>query len=306
MKTTLIALCMLAVQSLHADTKTRDNDKLEVRVFSAETANVNSFIFFDAVGSVVIDVTRTSKDALSVAKMIKERKSSLKIIFITHGHPDHFIGLGALKKEFPLTKIFVATQHVKEDIVRMAEIGARDHWLDDEPEMLPRSPKNPFGFDYENEIKVLKGNALELPAGDRLEVSANFPATEAQHETVLYSKSLESLFASDLIYNRVHLWIGSDATLQSIENWKTELNQLKNKYANARIKIFPGHGEPVGKSIIDADLEYLNDILKAVESAQSQEDAKSIMMGKYPDWRNSDFILSRSIKNLFRIMKKQS
>jgi glyoxylase-like metal-dependent hydrolase (beta-lactamase superfamily II) len=281
--------------------KSASASSLQLEVFSAKTANVNSFVFFDSKEATVIDTARTSKEALEVAKLLKSHGVAVTTIFVTHGHPDHYLGLGALKSEFPNAKILVATSEVKNDIIAFAQAAERGHWLDDEPLMLPKSEKHPSGFDYGAEIRVLNSDTLNLPGGEKLQIFSDFPPTEAQHETVLYSKNLKSLFASDLVYNQVHLWLGNGVDLRSIKNWQSKLTELKTKYSHSKIKVYPGHGEVTDPSIFDVDLKYINDFLAAIESAKSQDQAKSLIMNEYPGWQNTEFILVQSINNLFKL-----
>jgi len=50
--------------------------------------------------------------------------------------------LATLKREFPSAQVFVASQEVKENIMRFALAAEKHHWLDDEPLMLPKSANN--------------------------------------------------------------------------------------------------------------------------------------------------------------------
>jgi glyoxylase-like metal-dependent hydrolase (beta-lactamase superfamily II) len=167
---------------------------VHVEVFSAEAANVNSFVIYDSVGCLIVDTTRNSKEALQVANLAKTHGSP-HIIFVTYGHPDHFLGLGALKKEFPNAQILVASQDIKNDIIGFAELAEKNHWIEDEPSMKPKSSAHPDGFDYKNEIQVLSGNQLELPGGESIEVLSHFPPTEASHTKQCYSQKISILFS---------------------------------------------------------------------------------------------------------------
>ena len=292
----LLSICIAGLSSVASASD------VHVDVFSAKAANVNSFIIFDSVGSLIVDTTRNSKEALQVATLARTHGIP-HIIFVTHGHPDHFLGMGALKKEFPDAKILVASQDIKDDIIEFAEMAEKNHWTDDEPLMKPKSTQNPDGFDYEQEVQVLSGNYLKLPGGEKLEVLSQSPPTEAKHETLLFSKDLNALFASDLTYNGVHLWLGRGVDSQAIENWKTELLSIKNKYAPFKVKVYPGHGEPTDPLIFDTDIKYINDLLMTVKSLKTQEEVTAAMEKKYPNWKGSDFLLKESIKNQFELLK---
>jgi glyoxylase-like metal-dependent hydrolase (beta-lactamase superfamily II) len=277
---------------------------VQVDVFSAPTANVNSFIFSDSVGSVIVDATRTSKDAIEVVKLMRRHGGGLQTIFITHGHPDHYLGLGELKRQFPEAKVFVATEQIKNDIISFAKKAQVEHWLSDEPFMVPKSELSPQGFDYENEIHVLPQSTLVLPGGMKLDVMVLNDPTEAAHETMLYSKDLHALFASDLVYNKVHLWLAGGVDAGAIQNWRHELRQLKSKYAPLKVTVYPGHGNAADASIFDVDINYLNDFLGTIRESKTQAEAEAKMIKKYPSWENSDFILKQSIKSQFEQLRK--
>jgi glyoxylase-like metal-dependent hydrolase (beta-lactamase superfamily II) len=276
---------------------------VNVEVFSSESAEVNSFIIYDSVGSIIVDSTRSSRDARRIAKIAKMHGADPEIIFITHGHPDHFLGIGALKQEFPNAKILVASQAVKDDILKFAQMATKNHWIEDEPLMKPKSVKNPNGFDYQHEIQVLNRNALSLPGGELLEILNQFPPTEAAHETMIFSKDLNALFASDLAYNGVHLWLGNGVNRKAMRNWQSELQKIYDQYSLVKIKIYPGHGMATDVTVFKTDLNYISAIRDAVVSSKTEAEAKVIMIEKYPHWESADFILNESLKNLFKVLK---
>lgn len=271
---------------------------LVVSPFAGKEANVNAYVFSDARGSLIVDATRKSEDAKSLADFARSKGVPVKTIFITHGHPDHFVGLPVLKKEFPDAKFLVASERVKDDIINMASMK----WMSSEPAAQPKSEANPNGFDYKNEIGVLDSSVLKMPGGGSLEVISDFPATEAAHETALFSKELNAVFPSDLVYNKVHLWLAGGVDAAGIKNWRAALDRLKRLYGPLHAKVYPGHGRPADTSVFDADEKYMDDLLAIVKSAKTEDDAKKSMMKMYPDWENADFILVQSIRNQTKLL----
>jgi glyoxylase-like metal-dependent hydrolase (beta-lactamase superfamily II) len=281
-----------------------NNKALAVTVFPAKEANVNAFVFSDGESTMIVDTTRNSREAKELANLARALGPDPEVIFVTHGHPDHYLGMGALKSEFPNARILVPSTAVKDDIIGFSQFMESVHWLDGEPTMKPKTAANPNGFGYQNEIEVLDSDHLTMKGGSVIDVRLISSVTEAEHETVLYSKDLNAVFASDLAYNRVHLWLGVGVTLQAIENWKMELAHLKSAYAPLKSIVYPGHGDRADAGIFDTNVKYMDDLLEVVHKAKDQEEAKMMMVEKYPDWANADFLLVQSIKFQTELLNK--
>lgn len=270
---------------------------LTVDVHAAVESDVNAYVISDGQGAVVIDATRTSADGRRVAELVKARTRGPVTVLVTHGHPDHFLGLGALRAALPDARFVVARPEIETDIIGMATWMAGEGWLEQEAAMKPRSAAHPGGFDYAAELTVLDSPTLTLPGGAVLDLRSDYPATEAEHMTTIYSRDLNALFTSDLTYHDVHLWLGIGVTRASAETWRSTLATLDAAYASLRPTIYPGHGAPTDATVFAADRAYISDLLTIAASATSDDDARAAMIAKYPSHANRDFLLMMSIAN---------
>ena len=157
-----------------------NNINLQVEVFKGKEASVNSYIFNNGHSIVVMDLLRNSKEALDLAKFVKAKNLPVTHLLISHGHPDHYIGMEVLSKEFPAASIVVATENIKNDIIGFSNWMDSIGWLEGEPELKPLSEKNPSGFDYKNKIQSLETNELKLQGGGSLEIKTQYLAAEAE------------------------------------------------------------------------------------------------------------------------------
>lgn len=272
--------------------------KVTLDVYAAEESNVNAYVVSDGAGAIVIDATRNADDGARLAEQVKARTAGPVTVLITHGHPDHFLGLGAVRAALPDARFVVARPEIKEDLLGMVGFMASQGWLAKLPAMLPRSAEHPDGFDYAGEIEVLAEPRLALPGGAALELTTDYPATEAAHMTTVYSPDLDALFTSDLAYRDVHLWLGVGVTRASAQAWQDTLDGLARTWGERRPTVYPGHGAATDVSVFADDKVYIGDLLAVTASAPSDQAAIDAMVAKYPGHANRDFILMMSVANL--------
>lgn len=288
-KTIPAAILLAACGGAAQDTRHDDAPTLTVDVYAATESNVNAYVVSDGTGTVLIDATRNSEDARALLALAQQRGPAPATLFITHGHPDHFLGMGALRAALPDLRIVVATQAIKDDIAGFAAWMDGQGWLEKEPGMKPGA------FDY-GSIEVLDGSALRLPGGAALEVTSDYPAAEAAHTSTLYSKELGALFASDLAYHDVHLWLGVGVTRESAAAWQQITTQLEQRYPAGTV-IYPGHGARTDARVFGDVRAYIDDLLAVAAAAESDQAAIDAMAAKYPDYANREFLLMMSVAN---------
>jgi len=271
------------------------NNNLTVEVFKGKEASVNSYLFNNGTSLMVVDVLRNSEEAREWAQSIKTKKLPLTHILITHGHPDHYIGMDIFKKEFPNTRIVVARPEVKQDIIGFSHWMESVGWLEGEPNLKPKSEKNPSGFDYENQIEILPTSTFTLEGGGTLEIRSDYKSAEAEHLTTVFSKDLNALFTSDFCYNGVHLWLGQGVDHEHVAHWKSELQEFKKQYADTDLTIYPGHGSPSKTHLFEMVLGYIADFEATIARSGTKEEAIAHMKALYPTWEQADFLLAYSV-----------
>jgi glyoxylase-like metal-dependent hydrolase (beta-lactamase superfamily II) len=269
---------------------------LTVEVFKGKEASVNSYLFSNGTTLLLMDTLRSTENATELASFIKSKALPLTTILITHGHPDHYIGMQHLKEIFPEVKIVVASAEIKQDILNFSNWMESVGWLENEPKLKPKSAENPFGFDYENQIQVLTINTITLEGGGTLELKSDYNSAEAEHLTTVFSKDLNAFFTSDFCYNGVHLWLGQGVDAAHIANWKTQLQEFKNQFENTDITIYPGHGNSATIALFDVVLQYIIDFEATIANSDTKEAATNTMKNLYPTWEQEDFLLHHSIE----------
>lgn len=291
-----LLLVIVIITSVFSPTSLASNT-ITLDIFEGETATVNSYLFSNGKSLIVMDVQRSTAEAKKLEKLIKSKKLPLTHILISHGHPDHYIGMSWLSQQFPSAKIVVANENIKQDILGFSSWMENVGWLAQEPLLKPRSKKNPNGFNYLSNIQVLGSDKLVMNGGGVLQLNTEYLAAEAEHVTTVYVKDLNGLFTSDLAYNKVHLWMGQGVTKKHVKNWRAQLKSLKQKYTQSNPTVYPGHGKPANIDLFDTLVTYIDDFNHITSTALSKQAASRKMKALYPDYKEADFLLKYSIDN---------
>ncbi|TDH23489.1 MBL fold metallo-hydrolase [Segetibacter sp. 3557_3] len=269
------------------------NDNIHLDVYNAIQASVNAYIFSDSESIILVDCLRNSHEAQALAERIRTQDKPLTHILITHGHPDHYLGLNVLLHEFPAARIVVLKQEIKDDIINFSTWMESVGWLENEPAMKPKTAANETGFDYARHIDVLMGTSLVLAEGGILELNSDYPPSECEHLTTIYSKDLNAFFPGDFCYNGVHMWLAVDKA--NIAYWKKQLSQFEQELATQNPTIYPGHGKPADISLFNEVAKYIEDFEETIASSGTRDEAMARMTTLYPNHQQADFLLFNSV-----------
>ena len=103
-------------------------NNIQLDIYHGHEASVNAYIFSDNQSIILVDCLRNSIEAKFLADIIKKQNKPLTHILITHGHPDHYLGLNIMRQDFPNAKIVVTTQEIKNEYYRIFEMDGKC-WL---------------------------------------------------------------------------------------------------------------------------------------------------------------------------------
>ena len=214
---------------------------LEIQSYAAKNSGIAeiSVVILGEQEAILVDAQWRSSDAKEVAKMITDSGRELTHILITHGHPDHYWGLGTILEVFPTAKV-LAREGVRTEIAN--QFAAK--WIHWQPLMGDDMPLTPVVPD------VLEGDKLLLE-GKEIRI-IDLPPNEVENSVVYYVPSAQALIAGDLIFSRMHAYF---ADLNNPSGWIEALQLMKTV---GPIKtIYPGHG-PVGDAnLIDEAIHYM-------------------------------------------------
>lgn len=245
---------------------------------------VNSALIMGEREAVLVDPPFTNADAHRVAAMILDSGKTLKYIFVTHDHPDHFFAMQVLASAFPDAQI-VAHSTVVADIWRSLPFKVK-RWSPMLGENGPAYPSAP---------KALTSDTIMLE-GHELKVLAPMQGDHV-HSTALWVPEIKALFPGDLVFNKVHLWLGEHRP-ENVVAWSASVARLAFLKPDM---VVPGHAK-AGLPNDTSGLTFTSDYLAAWRQFTGQSKSSAELMerirARFPDTIDvlDDFILPNSAK----------
>jgi glyoxylase-like metal-dependent hydrolase (beta-lactamase superfamily II) len=220
--------------------------------------------------AVLVDTFLTEPQTKMLADWIAASGKHLKAIYITHGHGDHFFGIGALQKRFPEAKAYAIP-----DVVE-----AMHH--QSAPEMLDGFWRKLFPGEIAETMAVadvLEAPELELEGHKLVPIDAGH--TDMSHSTALHVPSIGLIVGGDVVYNGIHCYLG-ETTRESREHWITTLDRLKDLKPSA---VVAGHKIPENgddPAIIEETQQYLRDFNRLELETKTARELFDAMLALHP------------------------
>ena len=248
-----------------------------------------STLIYGARDAVLVDAFMTVKQANALADWAAAKNKNLTTIYITHGHGDHWFGVGTLLERFPNARA-VATPHV---VKVMRE--------DASPERLSKGWKAAFPGQIPDNLLIaeeLKGNVIDLE-GQEL-VAVELGHTDTDLTTCLNVPSIGLVVAGDAAYNDVHLYL-AESNEQTRREWISALDKIESLKPCA---VVASHKRPENDDnprIIEETRRYIRDFDRLTEKTRTAQELYDKMLELYPNRVNPGWALwssARAVKPL--------
>ena len=221
--------------------------------------------------AVLVDTLLTAEQSKTLLDWVVARGKNLTVIYITHGHGDHFFGLASLLEHFPRAKAVATPEVVK---------AMREHLT---PAWIDNFWRRLFPGDIPDRFVVaepLKGNNLELEGRKLIALDAG--RTDTAHSTCLHVPSIGLIVAGDVVYNGIHPYLGETDTQSRLE-WIATLDKLEALNPKA---VIAGHKPPENDDdprIIAETRQYLRDFNRLNAATTTARELYGAMLEIYPD-----------------------
>lgn len=234
--------------------------------------------------AVLVDAFMTIKQADDLVDWISASGKNLTTIYITHGHGDHWFGIGTLLDRFPNAKA-VATP----DVVKVMRQHAS-------PEVLEKVWKAAFPGQIPDKLVIaeeLKGKVIDLEGQDLVAVELGH--TDTDHTTCLNVPSVGLVVAGDAAYNDVHLYL-VESNAKSLREWISALDKIESLNPRAVIASHKRPNNDDNPRIIEETRQYIHDFDRLVEMTATAQELYDKMLELYPNRINPGWALWSSAR----------
>src|SRR6266581_122343 len=238
--------------------------------------------------AVLVDAFMTAKQANALADCVASKNKNLTTIYITHGHGDHWFGIGALLERFPNAKAVASA-----DAVTVMRQNASS-------EFLRTVWKAAFPSQISNNLVIaeeLKGNVIDLEGRELVAVELGH--TDTDHTTCLYVPSIGLVVAGDAVYNDVHLYL-AESNVQTRREWIFALDKIESLHPRAVVATHKRPENDDNPRIIEQTRQYIRDFDRLAGTTTTAQELYAKMLELYPNRVNPGWALwssARAVKS---------
>jgi glyoxylase-like metal-dependent hydrolase (beta-lactamase superfamily II) len=233
-----------------------------------------STLLLGSAEAVLIDAQHIRTDVVALGELIAQSRRRLTAIYITHGHADHWYGIGELLTRFPGAQAF-ATQGVVDYITESAEV-ADQQWAAMFGErvvdhtVVPAVLAQPELQLEEAEIRI-----IEVGQGD------------IAPSTVVHVPAIDTVVSGDVVYNKIHAMLGFGGPAEW-QRWIASVDAIERL---APKTVVAGHKRPDCSDtdvdrMLDETRSYISDFADVAGTVGTAEELVGAMKAKYPDFGN--------------------
>jgi glyoxylase-like metal-dependent hydrolase (beta-lactamase superfamily II) len=181
--------------------------RFSIKVFTSPDDQfwTNSVIIEGEHEVMLVDAQLTKTNAERVLEEIKETKKPLSIVYITHEHADHFLGLEVFREAYPGVRI-IANSAVTDRINKVYQEKV-DKW------------KKILGSGATSHVVAIEkfdGNFIEFESS-RIEVLKDVQG-DTDENTMLWIPGQSILISGDALFNGMHVYT-AETDSKAREKW---------------------------------------------------------------------------------------
>jgi glyoxylase-like metal-dependent hydrolase (beta-lactamase superfamily II) len=224
----------------------------------------------------LVDAQLTKTNAVKVLQGIRETKKPLSIIYITHEHADHFLGLEVFKEAYPGVRI-IANSVVTDRINKVYQEKV-DKW---------KKILGPGATSQVVAIERFDGNFIEFE-NSKIELLKDVQG-DTDENTMLWIPGERILISGDVLFNGMHVYT-AETDSKARGNWLNSLHKIRELKPSV---VIPGHskvGAPLdATTAVDFTENYLLAFEEELKEAKDPDSFINTMKERFP---SADLLLA--------------
>jgi len=244
---------------------------VSIKVFTSQDDQfwTNSVMIEGLHEVMLVDAQLTKTNADKVLQAIRETHKPLSLIYITHEHADHFLGLEVFRGAYPRVRI-VATSAV---VARINQVYQEkiDKWK----QLLGSSATT-----HVVPIEPFDGSTITFE-NSHIEVLKHIQGDTAEN-TMLWIPGQRILVGGDVVFNNMHVYT-AETDSQARRKWLDSLNTIRELKPSV---VIPGHskvGAPLDASTaVDFTKTYLLAFEQELSKAKDPDSLVRAMKERFP------------------------
>jgi len=224
----------------------------------------------------LVDAQLTKTNAESVLHEIRKTNKPLSLIYITHEHADHFLGLEVFSEAYPKARIIASAAVV--DRVNKVYQEKIDKW------------KKVLGSGATSHVVAIEkfdGNFITFESSE-IEVLKNIQG-DTDENTMLWIPGQRILIAGDVVVNDMHVYT-AETDSEARAKWLNSINRIRELKPSV---VIPGHskvGSPLDASTaVDFTENYLLAFEEELKKAKDPDSLIDAMRERFP---SADFLVA--------------
>jgi glyoxylase-like metal-dependent hydrolase (beta-lactamase superfamily II) len=224
----------------------------------------------------LVDAQLTKTNAERVLQQIRATNKPLSIIYITHEHADHFLGLEVFKDAYPMVRI-LANSQVADRINNVYQVKI-DKWKEilgsgATSHIVPISKYDENFIPFENyRIEIIKGIQ-----GD------------TDENSMLWLPWQRTLIAGDVVFNDMHVYT-AETDMSARTQWLNSLKRIRE--LNPAI-VIPGHSKNGARLDASSAVTFTERYLLVFEQElKKAEDPDGLIKAMKEQFPSADLMLA--------------
>ena len=251
---------------------------VSIKVFTSQDDQfwTNSVMIEGVHEVMLVDAQLTKTNAERVLQAIKETHKPLSIIFITHEHADHVLGLEVFKEAYPSVRIIAASAVLPR--IHKVYQEKIDKW------------KQLLGSDAATHVVPIEpfdGDTITFESS-QIEILKHIQG-DTDENTMLWIPGQRILVGGDVVFNNMHVYT-AETDSQARGKWLNSLNAIRALQPSV---VIPGHskaGAPLDASTAIAFTEtYLSVFEEELTKAKDPDSLIKAMKERFP---SADLLLA--------------